>query len=234
LRLWLNIEGKNRLIPLASFIEPANVYEGNFLTSMIEKTQEELCLHLNIVVADMGYISSDHKQALRINNQTAILTKVRENMSPPEQYTDYACPECPEGVPLSWDGYDPGQQTHHYIAPTEHPFCRPCRLYGSCYQEASISPLIDEHHFGMIPLRTQLAKKLLQRIRPQVERGFENDKNKLFLNKFFTNSLAHAKILGHLTDACQVLLLLAEMKTSTKAKAKRVMKAAYTQLPLDL
>jgi hypothetical protein len=70
--------------------------------------------------------------------------------------------------------------------------------------------------------------------RPQVERGFENDKNKLSLNKFFTNSLKIAKIIGYLTDACQILLLFAEMKTSTKAKAKRVMKASYTQLSFDL
>jgi UbiD family decarboxylase len=37
-----------------------------------------------------------------------------------------------------------------------------------------------------------------------------------------------------LADACQVLLLLAEIKTRTKAKAKKVMKEAYTQLSFDL
>jgi len=57
---------------------------------------------------------------------------------------------------------------------------------------------------------------------------------KLSLNRFFINSLRMAKIIGHLADACQVLLLLAEMKTTTKAKAKRVMKEAYTQLSFDL
>lgn len=201
---------------------------------MIQKSQKEFSLHLDLIVADMGYISSDQKRALRKENQTAVLTKVRDNMSPPALYIDYRCPECPEGVPLGWDGYDPDQQIHHYIAPIDHPLCRGCRLYGSCYQEAFISPSIDEHHFGMIPLHTQVAQKLLQRIRPQVERGFENDKNKLFLNRFFTNSVVHARIIGHLADACQVLLLFAAMKTSTKAKAKRVMKGAYTQLPLDL
>jgi len=67
-----------------------------------------------------------------------------------------------------------------------------------------------------------------------VERGFENDKNKLSLNKFFANSLKIAKIISYLTDACQILLLFAEMKTNTKAKAKRVMKTSYTQLSFDL
>ena len=46
------------MIPLIGFIEPANVYEGRFLKSMIQKKQDELSLHIDIVVGDMGYISS--------------------------------------------------------------------------------------------------------------------------------------------------------------------------------
>jgi hypothetical protein len=116
----------------------------------------------------------------------------------------------------------------------DHAACRLCRLSGYCYQEVSVTPQIDEHRFGIIPLHTAVSQKLLQYIRPQVERGFENDKNKLSLNRFFINSLRMAKIIAYLADACQVLLLLAEMKTNTKAKAKRVMKEAYTQLSFDL
>jgi len=201
---------------------------------MIRNTQKDLSLHIDIVVADMGYISSDHKKELRNQFQTAVITRVRENMLAAEEYVDHGCPECPEGIPLTWDGYDLETETHRYIAPMDHAACKLCRLQGSCYQEVSISPQIDEHRFGVIPLHTTVAQRLLQRIRPQAERGFENDKNKLSLNRFFANSLEMAKIIGYLADACQLLLLFAEMKTNTKAKAKRVMKAAYTQLSLDL
>ncbi|MDH4265296.1 MAG: hypothetical protein OEW45_06630 [Deltaproteobacteria bacterium] len=201
---------------------------------MIRNTQKDLSLHIDIVVADMGYISSDHKKELRNQFQTAVITKVRENMLAPEEYIDHGCPECPEGVPLTWDGYDPETETHRYIASTDHAACRLCRLQGSCYQEVCISPQIDEHRFGIIPLHTMVSQRLLQQIRPQVERGFENDKNKLSLNRFFANSLKMAKIIGHLADACQLLLLFAEMKTKTKAKAKRMMKEVNTQLSLDL
>ena len=228
------MKGKNLLIPLVSFIEPANVYEGNLLNPMIQNVQKKLALHIDIVVGDMGYISSDHKRELRKQSQTAVITKVRENMLPPKEYADHGCPECPEEIPLSWDGYDPDTETHRYIAPTDHAACKICRLHGSCYQERSIHPSTDEHRFGIIPLHTQVAQRLLQQIRPQVERGFENDKNKLSLNRFFANSLKIAKIIGYLTDACQILLLFAEMKTNTKAKAKRIMKASYTQLSFDL
>jgi hypothetical protein len=38
---------------------------------------------------------------------------------------------------------------------------------------------IDEHHFGIMPLHTKVSQRLLREIRPQVESGFENDKNKL-------------------------------------------------------
>ena len=221
------------MIPLVSFIEPANVYEGKLLYPMIQKTREDLSLQIDAVVADMGYISADQKKDLRKQWQTAVLTKIRENMSPPEKYLDYGCPECPEGFPLLWDGYDSGQESHQYITSPDHPACSFCRLQGICYQEIYIRSAIDEHHFGIIPLHTKVAQRLLRKIRPQVERGFENDKNKLYLNQFFMNSLKMAKIIAYLSDASQVLLLFATLKTNTKAKAKRTMKRFYTQLTFD-
>jgi len=190
-------------------------------------------LHIDIVVGDMGYISSDHKRELRKQSRTTVIAMVRENMFPPEEYVDHECPEFPEGIPLSRDGYDLDTEMHQYIAPTDHAACQKCRLHGSCYQEISISPL-DEHRFEIILLHTKVAQRLLQQIRPQVERGFENDKNKLSLNKFFANSLKIAKIIGYLTGAYQIFLLFAEMKTNTTAKPKKVMKASYTQLSFDL
>jgi hypothetical protein len=221
------------LIPLISFIEPANVYEGKLLYPLIQKTQEDLSLHIDAVVGDMGYISADQKRDLRKQWQTAVLTKIRENMSPPEKYLDYGCPECPEGFPLSWDSYSPDQEGHRYMTSTDHPACRLCRLQGNCYQEIYIRSAIDEHHFGIIPLHTKVAQRLLRKIRPQVERGFENDKNKLSLNRFFTNSLKMARIIAYLSDASQILLLFAAMKTRTKAKAKTAMIKSYTQLTFD-
>jgi hypothetical protein len=221
------------MIPLISFIEPANVYEGRFLKSMIQKTQDELFLHIDIVVGDMGYIKSEQKMGLRKQFATAVLTRVRENMHPPEEYADYNRPECPEGIPLSWDGYDSETEMHCYATPVDNPACISCRLYGNCYQEFYVSPLTDEHHFGIIPLHTKVSQRLLQTIRPQVERGFENDKNKLYLNRFFVNNLKLARILGHLSDTCQILLLFAGMKTNTKSKVKRMMEKLYTQMILD-
>lgn len=221
------------MIPLISFVEPANVYEGKLLSPMIQKTQNELSLHIDIVVGDMGYISSEQKMELRKQFSTAVLTRVRENMYPPEEYMDYGRPECPEGIPLSWDGYNLETEMHRYITPVDNPACISCRLYGNCYQESYVSPSTDEHHFGIVPLHTKVSQRLLQAIRPQVERGFENDKNKLYLNRFFVNSLKLARVIGHLSDACQILLLFADMKTNTKSKAKRTMKKLCTQMTFD-
>jgi len=221
------------MIPLISFIEPANIDEGKFLNPMIQNTQNELSLHIDIAVGDMGYISSEQKMKLRKQSHTAVLTRVRENMHPPEEYIDYGCPECPEGNPLSWDGYNPETEMHHYITPIDNPACTSCWLYGNCSQEYYLSPSTDEHHFGIIPLHTKVSQRLLQEIRPQVERGFENDKNKLYLNRYFVNSLKLARIIGYLSDACQILLLFANMKTNTKSKSKRAMKRLHTQMSFD-
>lgn len=221
------------MIPLISFIEPANVYEGKLLNLMIQNTKIKLFLHIDIVVADMGYINSEQKTILRKESYTAVLTRVRENMYPPEKYIDYGRPECTEGIPLSWDGYSPETETHCYTTPIDNPSCISCWLYGNCYQEFYLSPSTDEHHFGIVPLHTKVSQRLLQEIRPQVERGFETDKNKLYLNRFFVNSLKLARIIGQLSDACQILLLFADMKTNTKSKAKRTIKRLQTQVPFD-
>ena len=233
LRLWLKVKGKNLMVPLVSFIAPANIHEGDFLNSMIRHSKNALSLHIDIIVGDMGYISSEQKMRLRRQSNTAVLTRVRENMQPPKEYFDYGCPECPEGIPLCWDAYDAETEMHCYTSPLDNPACDTCWQHGNCYQELYVSPSIDEHHFGMIPLHTKVSQKLLQKIRPQVERGFENDKNKLYLNRFFVNSLNLANILSHLSDACQILLLLGDMKTNTKSKAKKMMKRLYTQMTFD-
>jgi len=98
-------------------------------------------------------------------------------MQPPKEYSDYGCPECPEGIPLCWDTYDAETEMHCYKTPLDNPACDICWQHGNCYQELYVSPSIDEHHFGIIPLHTKVSQKLLRKIRPQVERGFENDKN---------------------------------------------------------
>jgi hypothetical protein len=62
-------------------------------------------LSIDVVVGDIGHISSDQKMELRKQSHTAVLTRVRENMSPPREYFDWGCPECPEGIPLRILGY---------------------------------------------------------------------------------------------------------------------------------
>jgi hypothetical protein len=100
------------MIPLISFVGPANVHEGKFLKSMLHYVQSELSTHVDIVVGDMGYISSKKKMELRKQSHIAVLTRVRENMYPPQDYIDYGRPECPEGIPLSWDGYNSETAMH--------------------------------------------------------------------------------------------------------------------------
>lgn len=98
-----------------------------------------------------------------------------------KNYIDYGCPECPEGILLCWDGYNAENELNCYISPYDNSVCKFCPLNGRCYQEEYLDSKIDEHRIWIIPLLTKPAKKLIQKIRPQVDRGFENDKNKLYL-----------------------------------------------------
>jgi len=83
-------------------------------------------ISIDIVVGDIGYISSEQKMELRRQLHTAVLTRVRENMYPPEKYIDYGRPECPEGIPLSWNGYNSETEMHCYITPIDNPACISC------------------------------------------------------------------------------------------------------------
>ena len=47
------------MVPLVSFIAPANINEGDFLNSMIRYSKNELFLYIDIIVGDMGYISRE-------------------------------------------------------------------------------------------------------------------------------------------------------------------------------
>jgi len=108
-------------------------------------------------------------------------------MSPPKIFGDSICPECPEGIPLSWDGYDPETEMHCYVPSLDCTEDRSCGFSGYCYQEVYVPSSVDEHYFGLIPFIPRW-RKIVTENTPQVERGFENDKNKLYLNRSFINA----------------------------------------------
>jgi hypothetical protein len=193
--------------------EPANLPDGGRLKPLLEAARSRLNFSPDIVAADMGYLDQEIKKELRTQDGVALLTKAKSNMNPPALCENDGCPCCPQGQRLIWDRYLLRQNRHRYHPPAHGDICRICPEAKTCPQEFHFSPEDDETFLGMIPLSSRLAKRLLSRIRPLVEAGFEADKNRFNLSGFFINSLELAQTLSYLSDACNILTLTADLRS---------------------
>lgn len=199
---------------------------------LIDLVMKDLKLHIDIVVADLGYIDQKIKKEAREKYNTIIVTKAKKNMIVPSGFDTDGSPMCSEGQRLIWIEYLKENHQHIYKAPLNGEVCKFCGYQGRCCKEFIINANISETFIGSIPLHTELSKKLLRWIRPVVEQGNEEDKHRFGIESFFINSLELAKIISHLSDTCKIITLLAEAKTHSGKIFKRVYHEQQTQLEL--
>jgi hypothetical protein len=101
-----------QLVPLVSWVTPANVSEGGLLTPSLHYCQRQWGWCPPLVVADMGYLAAEAKRRCRERWQVAVLTKLRSDMKQVAPYVVWNQAACPQGEPLAWLGYDgPGRGT---------------------------------------------------------------------------------------------------------------------------
>src|SRR5271168_2497286 len=113
LRLWLPTTHPSvTLVPLVSWITPANVAEGGLLRPSLYWCRQHLGWWPGIVVADMGYLSAGSKAAARVGWQCAVITKLRADMKLAPPYVNATCVACPQGQRLEWWEYEP-ESGHH-------------------------------------------------------------------------------------------------------------------------
>lgn len=76
-RLWLPTRHDSvTLLPLVSWVTPANVHESRLLLPSLRWVRRHLGWWPGIIVADMGYMSAEIKRAARLGWQTAVVTKL--------------------------------------------------------------------------------------------------------------------------------------------------------------
>jgi len=225
--------GKWQKVPIITRVEPANISDGSLLKPLLEEARDRLNVLPEIVVADMGYVDQEIKKELRTTYGMAVVTRAKASMSVPSRCEADGCPCCPQGQRLIWQEYVKAENHHYYLAPEEGEICSLCPDQTRCDKEFAIPPEEHETFFGLIPLHTRLARQLLARIRPQVEAGFEADKNRLHLREFFINSLELARTLSYLADACNILLLTAELRSDHGRRYKMTDRQSRRQLLLD-
>jgi len=100
-RLWLPTAPPSvTLVPLVSWVTPANGSEGGLLVPSLRWCARRLGWWPGWVVADMGYLAAEGKKAARENWPTAVVTELRADMKLLPPYGTAQRVECPQAQRL--------------------------------------------------------------------------------------------------------------------------------------
>jgi hypothetical protein len=221
------------LAPLVTWAAPASVPESYLLKPSIRYCQQRLDFLPDLVVGDMGYIHQGTKRELRLQWRVAMLTKLKADMKRQCDYAEDQPLRCRQGQELHWLGYDE-QDYHHYFAPPpQAPLCGSCWEQSTCAKQFTVPADTHETFFGMIPLNTSLAQRLIHSVRSWIEPAQSFEKNQLGLKMMFLNSLQLCWLASLLADSATLLRVLALL---TDPPAQPMLEALFPtqiQLPLE-
>jgi hypothetical protein len=206
LRLWLHHYPVGvQLVPLVSWVAPANVSEGGLLVPSLHHCQQQWDWCPPLVVADMGYLGAPAKQQCREQWGVSVLTKLRADMKLVPPYVTWDQAACPQGEPLRWLGYDGWAGEHWFGVGAEPALCRCCWEAARCPRQFAHQPVEHETLLGRLPLASRVARAVLQQVRPWIEPAQSFEKNQLGLSHMFFNSLRFTWVMSLLADAAVLL-----------------------------
>lgn len=218
LRLWLNRDWSTiRLIPVVSWLTPANVPEGYLLKPSIAYCWRRFGWRPDIVVGDLGYIHGQTKREIRQNWKVAVVTKLKAGMSLVAPFESERSVVCPQGQPLQWLEYNEQEDRHCFGVRAAQPLCNQCWETSHCSREFDYPPAHHETLLGLLPLSILPAQQLLHQARSWIEPCQAFEKNLLGLNSHFLNSLRLTWCLGLIVDAVALLRTLAVTEASLPA-----------------
>ena len=233
LRLWLHHHSVGvQLVPLVSWVTPANVSEGGLLVPSLHYCRRQWDWCPPLVVADMGYLGAPAKRHCREQWGVSVLTKLRSDMKLVPPYVAWHQAACPQGEPLTWLGYD-GQAGEHWFGVGADPeLCRCCWEAARCPRQFAHHPAEHETLLGRLPLASRAARVALHQVRPWIEPAQSFEKNQLGLRNIFFNSLRLTWVMGLLADA--VVLLRARALLGRPPCRPLLANLMPFQLPLEL
>lgn len=211
-RLWLpTVHPSITLVPLVSWVAPANLSEGGLLIPSLRQCQRRLGWWPGIVVADMGYLAASSKQVARETWQTAVVTKIRTDMKLLPPYVTAEHVECPQGQRLQWWEYDPQTLEQWFRVSDPSPLCDRCWESSICPRHFGFAAERHETLFGLLPLASGPAQRLLQQVRPWIEPTQSFEKNQLGLSQMFFNSLRLTWQMCLWADSAVLLRIMARL-----------------------
>lgn len=233
LRLWLHHYPVGvQLVPLVSWVAPANVSEGGLLVPSLHYCQQHWEWCPPLVVADMGYLGAPAKQQCREQWGVGVLTKLRCDMKLVPPYVAWNQAACPQGEPLRWLGYDHRAGEHWFGVGADPQLCGCCWEAARCPRQFAHRPAEHETLLGRLPLASRVAQVVLQHVRPWIEPAQSFEKNQLGLGDVFFNSLRFAWVMSLLADA--VVLLRTRALLEGPPRRSLLADLMPLQLSLDL
>jgi hypothetical protein len=193
------------LVPLVTWLAPANRGDGLFLEPSIHYCDRHLDFVPDLVVADMAYINFAVQRRLREAFHVGLITKLRPDFDMPKAIELGVTMECSQGQKLAWLGLHEIEQLHWFGVQQEDSLCPWCWQQSQCSRQFSFSPADHEIIFGTIPLYSVTAQRLLRQARSWIEATQGYDKNQLGLGSMFLNSLRLAWLVGSLADTVCLL-----------------------------
>ena len=221
------------LVPVVSWIAPANRNETLFVRPSIEHCLKRLDWTPELIVADMAYIALPMQKDLRERLGVGLLTKIRKDMNLVAPFEKGPIAVCPQGQALRWLEFDARQQMHWFGVSDPQPLCTWCWQQSQCPRQFSFAPSLHEILLGKIPLASRTSRLLLEKVRCWIEPAQAYEKNQLGLSQMFLNSLRYAWTQSLLADAA-VLLRAHALLRSQPAEACLLRDLLPQQLSLTL
>src|ERR1700733_1081454 len=150
LRLWWRpYNASVLLVPLVSWITPANVFDGVLLLPSLRYCKQHLGWWPRIVVADMSFMGAELKAQCRTQWQVAVVTRLRSDMKLVRPYVAPDRMECHQGQALRWLEYAPEQGQHWFGAAEPVDCCAQCWEASACPRQFAFRASQHETFFGL-------------------------------------------------------------------------------------
>jgi hypothetical protein len=201
------------LLPLVSWITPANYYDGNLLIPSLHYCKRQWQWWPKIIVADMAYMAAELKAHCRSDWDVALVTRLRSDMRLVAPYVEWNRTECRQGQALRWLEYAPEQGQHWFGVAEPADCCLRCWEASTCPRHFAFAADQHETLFGLLPLASLPAQRLLAQVRPWIEPAQSYEKNQLGLSSAFLNSLRLTWYVALLADAAVLLRTQALLNT---------------------
>jgi hypothetical protein len=216
---WREYSPSVLLVPLVSWVTPANVSEGGLLVPSLHYCDQRWLWWPRQVVADMGYLAAESKRRCRERWRVAVVTHMRSDMKLVAPFVSEREAACAQGQPLQWLGYDVREDRHWFGAAPPAELCSSCWQASACPRQFAYAPAAHETLLGLLPLNTLAAQRLLQQVRPWIEPAQSYEKNQLGLGTMFFNSLRLTWCLALLADAVVLLRAHALLRAPAAERA---------------